>query len=54
MTPGFTLSGGFAGRRVAGPQEAIVRARSGQVTMKLFDQRRREIKWIEEIAGLRE
>jgi hypothetical protein len=52
--PGFSLSGGFAGRQMAAPQQAAVRARSGEVTMRLFDQKRREIKFIEDIAGLRE
>lgn len=54
---GFSLSGGFAGRRMVAPQaqaQAQARARSGEVTMRLFDQKRREIKFIEDIAGLRE
>lgn len=33
---------------------AAARGRSGEVTMRLFDQKRREIKFIEDIAGLRE
>ena len=34
-------------------QQQAARARAGQVTMRLFDQKRREIKFIEDIAGLR-
>lgn len=52
---GFSLHGGFAGRQMASSPAAqqAARARAGQVMMRLFDQKRREIKFIEDIAGLR-
>ncbi len=46
------LSGGFKGQTLVRPQHTTARTGAGSLTMRLFDHKRREIKFIEDITGL--
>ena len=47
------MMGGFAGKQLMAEQGSLCRTRPGQMTMRLFDHKKREIKFIEDLVGLR-